>query len=100
MKDGRGRVSLTNASKICFDRMFHEQVPSYVMLGVRREPPPAPTPVVTRSSALRDACLRKDLTAIHEFMVKLHYKDDLGESEVKSMASLVTFMCKLLVSVS
>lgn len=58
------------------------EVPSYVMLGVRREPPPAPTPVVTRSSALRDACLRKDLTAIHEFMVKLHYKDDLGESEL------------------
>eukprot|EP00250_Pteridium_aquilinum_P004654 c14863_g3_i1 orf=125-1309(+) len=58
------------------------EVPSYVMLGVRREPPPEPMPIVARSSALRDACSRMDLTAIHEHLVKLHYKDDVGESEL------------------
>lgn len=29
-------------------------------------------------SSLGDACLRKDLTAIHEILEKLGYKDDEG----------------------
>ena len=52
------------------------------MLGVQREQPPETTPVLPRPSALKDACSRLDLTAIHEFLVKLHYKDDTSESEV------------------
>jgi hypothetical protein len=58
------------------------QVPSYVMLGVQREQATENTPVLPRPSVLKDACSRLDLTAIHEFLVKLHYKDDTNESEV------------------
>jgi BR-signaling kinase len=52
------------------------------MLGVQREQAPESTPVLPRPSVLKDACSRLDLTAIHEFLVKLHYKDDTNESEV------------------
>lgn len=59
------------------------EVPSYVMLGIRRQPSAHEArPNLARSSGLRDACLRMDLTAIHEHMVKLHYKDDGGENEL------------------
>lgn len=57
-------------------------VPSYVMLGVLREPPPEPLPIVARASPLKDACSRMDLTAIHEILVKIHYKDDVGDNEL------------------
>lgn len=76
----RPSVRTVVASLVSLQRKV--EVPSYVLLGVRREPPPLSTPVVDRPSALRDACSRADLTAIHEFMVKLHYKDDVGESEL------------------
>lgn len=53
------------------------------MLGIRRQPPPEPSPSVPRaSSGFKDACSRMDLTAIHEILVKTHYKDDAGENEV------------------
>ena len=61
------------------------QVPSYVMLGIQRQSPPEPLPSVARASPLKDACSRMDLTAIHEILVKLHYKDDPGENEVRNM---------------
>ncbi|GER26141.1 kinase family protein [Striga asiatica] len=60
----------------------HNQVPSHVMLGIsKREegpPPPPPHPL----SPMGDACSRMDLTAIHQFLVMQHYKDDEGTNEL------------------
>eukprot|EP00250_Pteridium_aquilinum_P007497 c17201_g2_i1 orf=375-1859(+) len=59
------------------------EVPSHMMLGVSKNPPPEPSPSATRaSSGFQDACSRMDLTAIHEILVKIHYKDDAGENEL------------------
>ncbi|MCO5573236.1 hypothetical protein L7F22_027005 [Adiantum nelumboides] len=59
------------------------EVPSHMMLGVSRQPPPEPLPSAAHStSGFQDACSRMDLTAIHEILVKTHYKDDAGENEL------------------
>ncbi|CAA0812476.1 Probable serine/threonine-protein kinase [Striga hermonthica] len=57
-------------------------VPSHVMLGIskREEAPPPPTPHPL--SPMGDACSRMDLTAIHQFLVMQHYKDDEGTNEL------------------
>ncbi|KAK6118942.1 hypothetical protein DH2020_047321 [Rehmannia glutinosa] len=50
-------------------------VPSYVMLGIpKREETPSTPPHPL--SPMGDACSRMDLTAIHQFLVMQHYKDD------------------------
>ena len=74
------------------------------MLGVQRESTPEILPMVPRQSALKDACSRMDLTALHEYLVKLHYKDDGGESEVCHNLVLNTvlphmFHCSLLLGI-
>ncbi|PIM97539.1 Serine/threonine protein kinase [Handroanthus impetiginosus] len=58
-------------------------VPSYVMLRIPKHgeaqsttPPPHPL------SPMGDACSRMDLTAIHQFLVMQHYKDDDGTNEL------------------
>jgi hypothetical protein len=33
-----------------------------------------------------EACSRMDLTAIHQILVSMHYRDDEGSNEVKSTA--------------
>lgn len=48
------------------------QVPSHVLMGI-----PHGGEVVSLS-ALGEACLRMDLTAIHEILEKVGYKDDEG----------------------
>ena len=59
------------------------QVPSATMLGVRKQSPPVePVSSAARPSNFKDACSRMDLTAIHEILVKTHYKEDSGENEV------------------
>ncbi|MCO5604683.1 hypothetical protein L7F22_058853 [Adiantum nelumboides] len=59
------------------------EVPSLTMLGIFRQPVPEPSQSVTRAvSGFKDACSRVDLTAIHEILVKTHYKDDAGENEL------------------
>lgn len=61
---------------IQFSVNFIEQVPSYVMMGIER----APATTVQRLSVspLGEACSRVDLTAIHEMLEKVGYKDDEG----------------------
>ncbi|KAJ8753790.1 hypothetical protein K2173_000044 [Erythroxylum novogranatense] len=52
------------------------EVPSHVLLGIQNE-----SSVLTQPSSLTplgDACLRMDLTAIHEILEKIGYKDDEG----------------------
>ncbi|XP_021821191.1 probable serine/threonine-protein kinase BSK3 isoform X2 [Prunus avium] len=52
-----------------------EQVPSYVLLGIPHGNAPLNQ---TLLSPLGEACSRLDLTAIHEILEKLGYKDDEG----------------------
>ncbi|KAL6524928.1 Serine/threonine-protein kinase bsk1 [Orobanche minor] len=56
-------------------------VPSHVMLGIsKREEAPSTPPHPL--SPMGDACSRTDLTAIHQFLVMQHYKDDEGTNEL------------------
>lgn len=48
------------------------QVPSHTLMGIPHGEE------VLSLSALGEACLRMDLTAIHEILEKLGYKDDEG----------------------
>ncbi|XP_075510203.1 serine/threonine-protein kinase BSK5-like [Primulina tabacum] len=52
------------------------EVPSNVLLGILQENANEGEPLVL--SPLGEACLRKDLTAIHEILDKAGYKDDEG----------------------
>ncbi|GLT96876.1 hypothetical protein SLE2022_144690 [Rubroshorea leprosula] len=56
-------------------------VPSYVMLGISKQEE-APSTPQRPLSAMGDACLRMDLTAIHQILVMNHYKDDEGTNEL------------------
>ena len=47
------------------------QVPSHVLMGIAHGEALPLTPLV-------EACLRMDLTAIHEILEKIGYKDDEG----------------------
>ena len=48
------------------------QVPSHALMGISRDGGTMPL------SPLGEACLRMDLTAIHEILEQLGYKDDEG----------------------
>jgi len=48
------------------------EVPSHVLMGIPHDDAALPL------SPLGEACLRRDLTAIHEILEKLGYKDDEG----------------------
>ncbi|CAK9154851.1 unnamed protein product [Ilex paraguariensis] len=56
-------------------------VPSYVMLGIPKHEEAPPTPQ-HHLSAMGDACSRMDLTAIHQILVRTHYKEDEGTNEL------------------
>ncbi|KAK4345135.1 hypothetical protein RND71_035311 [Anisodus tanguticus] len=56
------------------------EVAFHVMLGIPKHEEAAPTPQHPLS-AMGDACLRMDLTAIHQILVRTHYKDDQGTNE-------------------
>ncbi|KAL6995951.1 Serine/threonine-protein kinase bsk1 [Sarracenia purpurea var. burkii] len=56
-------------------------VPSYVMLGIPKHEEAPPT-LQHPLSPMGDACSRMDLTAIHQFLVMTHYRDDEGTNEL------------------
>ncbi|KAL2529661.1 putative serine/threonine-protein kinase [Forsythia ovata] len=56
-------------------------VQSYVMLGISKHEEAPPTPQHPLSP-MGDACSRMDLTAIHQYLVMQHYKDDEGTNEL------------------
>ncbi|KAI3442435.1 Protein kinase domain-containing protein [Psidium guajava] len=56
-------------------------VPAHVMLGIQKQED-IPQAVKARLSRMGDACLRMDLTAIHEILVTTHYRDDEGTNEL------------------
>ncbi|CAH9094834.1 unnamed protein product [Cuscuta europaea] len=58
------------------------EVLSYVMLGIPKQEEAPPIPQQHPMSAMRDACSRMDLTAIHQILVTAHYKDDEGTNEL------------------
>ncbi|KAL1545572.1 Serine/threonine-protein kinase bsk5 [Salvia divinorum] len=53
-----------------------EQVPSYVLLGIPQGKTGCTLPLLL--TPMGEACLRMDLTAIHEILDKAGYKDDEG----------------------
>lgn len=53
-----------------------EQVPSYVLMGIPHETTSSTQPLSL--TPFGEACLRTDLTAIHEILDKNGYKDDEG----------------------
>lgn len=68
--------------------IFTLQVPSYILMGI----PHGPTNSVQilSLSPLGEACTRLDLTAIHEILEKVGYKDDEGiANDVRKFFSLV-----------
>lgn len=61
-------------SNVGFLSLFILQVPSHVLLGVPHDVSDLPlTPI-------GEACLRMDLTVIHEILEKISYKDDEGSA--------------------
>ncbi|KAJ8533928.1 hypothetical protein K7X08_007252 [Anisodus acutangulus] len=50
------------------------EVPSHVLLGIRHGTATPPQPLVLTTTG--EACLRRDLTALHEILQKTGYKDD------------------------
>lgn len=62
------------------------QVPSYVLMDIPRGG--ASSLELLSLSPLGDACSRMDLTAIHEILEKVGYKDDEGTTnEVRACCS-------------
>lgn len=66
------------------------QVPSYVLLGIPQGNESSDQPL--QLTPMGEACLRMDLTAIHEILEKTGYKDDEGiANEVRF--SLIVIIC-------
>ncbi|KAL5984187.1 Serine/threonine-protein kinase bsk1 [Asimina triloba] len=57
------------------------EVPSSVMLGIRKHEEATPNPPQHPLSPMGEACTRMDLTAIHQILVMMHYRDDEGTNE-------------------
>ncbi|KAH9787908.1 serine/threonine-protein kinase BSK3 [Citrus sinensis] len=67
------------------------EVPSHVLMGIPHSASVSPL------SPLGEACSRRDLTAIHEILEKISYKDDEGvANEVHSMFSIIKNYCMAL----
>ena len=63
--------------------VYINQVASYVLMGIPQGTLNPTEPLLL--TPLGEACLRMDLTAIHEILEKLGYKDDEGiANEVSS----------------
>ncbi|KAK4562014.1 hypothetical protein RGQ29_004746 [Quercus rubra] len=56
-------------------------VASYVMLGISKHEE-APSTPQRPLSAMGEACSRMDLTAIHQLLVTVHYREDEGTNEL------------------
>ncbi|KAH7866048.1 hypothetical protein Vadar_014839 [Vaccinium darrowii] len=61
------------------------EVPSYVLMGIPRGNEPSKQPLLL--TPLGEACLRMDLTAIHEMLDKSGYKDDEGIANEETLNS-------------
>uniref|UniRef100_A0ACD5U4G6 Uncharacterized protein n=1 Tax=Avena sativa TaxID=4498 RepID=A0ACD5U4G6_AVESA len=82
----RDRPDIKKLVSILEPLQTKSEVPSYVMLGVPKpdEPskaPPSPTQKHPLSP-MGEACSRMDLTAIHQILVSMHYRDDEGSNEL------------------
>lgn len=60
------------------------QVPSHVLMGIPH------SSAALALSPIGEACLRMDLTAIHEILEKLGYKDDEGTATEVRTCNLVS----------
>ncbi|KAI5017812.1 hypothetical protein ZWY2020_042700 [Hordeum vulgare] len=84
----RDRPDIKKLVSILEPLQTKSEVPSYVMLGVAKpdelsKAPPSPPPQPQHPlSAMGEACSRMDLTAIHQILVSMHYRDDEGSNEL------------------
>lgn len=70
------------------------QVPSHVLMGIPNSASSVPL------SALGEACVRRDLTAIHEILESIGYKDDEGvANEVRKsfLLNIAIYFCRYLI---
>lgn len=65
------------------------QVPSYVLLGIPQGKTGCTVPLLL--TPMGEACLRMDLTAIHEILDKAGYKDDEGIANEVGLPHFATF---------
>lgn len=66
------------------------QVPSHELMGIPHGNANSTEPLLL--SPLGESCLRMDLTAIHEILEKIGYKDDEGiANEVRYQQNLIFF---------
>nr|GEU40665.1 probable serine/threonine-protein kinase At5g41260 [Tanacetum cinerariifolium] len=70
----RERPNFKSAVSALVSLQKETEVPSQVLMGIQT------TDSFTPRSPLGEACLRLDLTAMHEIMEKLSYKDDEGQT--------------------
>ena len=72
--------------------MLYMQVSSHILMGIPHSASSLPL------SALGEACIRRDLTAIHEILEKLGYKDDEGVANEVLLCSfsIVLFLARTL----
>ncbi|KAL0451082.1 UNVERIFIED_CONTAM: Serine/threonine-protein kinase BSK5 [Sesamum latifolium] len=69
-------VASLNSSEIPKESLSITKVPSYVLLGIPQGNANGTQPLLL--TPMGEACLRMDLTAIHEILDKAGYKDDEG----------------------
>lgn len=79
--DPKERPNTKNLVSKLTPLQYKSDVPSYVMMGIPKPGDTPPTPQ-RQLSPMGDACLRTDLTAIHQLLLKAHYKDDQVTSEL------------------
>lgn len=69
-------LACLNKRSIISHYIVFEQVASYVLMGIPQETASSTQPLSL--TPFGEACLRMDLTAIHEILEKNGYKDDEG----------------------
>ncbi|XP_057458788.1 serine/threonine-protein kinase BSK6 isoform X2 [Lotus japonicus] len=74
--EGRERPNAKSLVASLMPLQKETEVPSYVLMGLRNETASSTKPVSL--TPFGEACLRLDLTAIHEILEKTGYKDDEG----------------------
>ncbi|XP_062216868.1 serine/threonine-protein kinase BSK1-2-like [Phragmites australis] len=87
----RDRANTKKLVSVLEPLQIKSEVPSYEMLGIPKHeeevpPPPPPPPPAPQPqhplSPMGEACSRMDLTAIHQILVNMHYRDDEGTNEL------------------
>ncbi|XP_022861989.1 probable serine/threonine-protein kinase At4g35230 isoform X2 [Olea europaea var. sylvestris] len=77
----RERPNIKDLITILSPQQPKSDVPSYIMLGIAKHKEAPPTPQ-RPLSPIGEACSRMDLTAIHQLLVTMNYRDDEVTNEL------------------